>query len=56
MQAIAKLHGGSLELGDNRPGLRASMIIERGARAPEAPPEQHRIAAGGPRHDVEITA
>ena len=56
VQAIAKLHGGSLELGDNHPGLRASMIIERGARAPEAAPEQHGIAAGGPRHDVEITA
>jgi signal transduction histidine kinase len=31
VQAIAKLHGGSLELGDNSPGLRASMVIERGA-------------------------
>jgi signal transduction histidine kinase len=30
VQAIAKLHGGSLELSDNDPGLRAKMIIERG--------------------------
>ena len=56
VQAIAKLHGGSLELGDNNPGLRASMIIERGARAPGDAGEPHRIDAGGQRHDVEITA
>lgn len=55
VQAIAKLHGGALELGDNNPGLRASMIIERGARAPGAP-EPQRIDAGGQRHEVEITA
>ncbi len=55
VQAIAKLHGGSLELGDNNPGLRASMIIERGARAPGAAPE-HRLDAGGRQRDVELTA
>jgi signal transduction histidine kinase len=31
VQAVAKLHGGSLELTDNSPGLRARMIIEPGA-------------------------
>jgi signal transduction histidine kinase len=56
VQAIAKLHGGSLELGDNNPGLRASIIIERGARAPGHAAEPRRIDAGGQRHDVEITA
>jgi signal transduction histidine kinase len=30
VEAIAKLHGGGLELGDNHPGLRAQMTIERG--------------------------
>lgn len=56
VQAIAKLHGGALELGDNHPGLRASMIIERGERAPGPAPEQQQLAAGEPRHDIEITA
>jgi signal transduction histidine kinase len=31
VQAVAKLHGGTLELTDNFPGLRARMIIEPGA-------------------------
>jgi len=31
VQAVAKLHGGALELNDNFPGLRARMIIEPGA-------------------------
>ena len=31
VQAVAKLHGGTLELTDNSPGLRARMIIEPGA-------------------------
>jgi signal transduction histidine kinase len=42
--AVAKLHGGSLELADSHPGLRAIMIVQRGALlsgrqpgAPEAP-------------------
>ena len=30
VQAVAKLHGGTLELTDNNPGLRARMIIEPG--------------------------
>jgi signal transduction histidine kinase len=30
VQAVAKLHGGELELTDNHPGLRARMIIEPG--------------------------
>ncbi|HEY1890627.1 MAG TPA: HAMP domain-containing sensor histidine kinase [Steroidobacteraceae bacterium] len=59
VQAVAKLHGGSLQLNDNKPGLRASMIIERGVGAtdPDAAPEQQRGEPGGAaRHDVEITA
>jgi signal transduction histidine kinase len=55
VQAIAKLHGGSLELGDNHPGLRASMIIERGASTPSVAAE-HRIDAGVRPRDVELTA
>jgi signal transduction histidine kinase len=31
VQAVAKLHGGTLELADNHPGLRARMIIDPGA-------------------------
>src|SRR3984885_2139133 len=31
VQAVAKLHGGTLELTDNSPGLRARMLIEPGA-------------------------
>jgi len=56
VQAIAKLHGGTLELRDNEPGLRASMIIERGVSAPGAASEQQRVDAGGPQHGLEITA
>jgi len=56
VQAIAKLHGGSLELRDNHPGLEASMIIERGARAPGPASEPHPVAIGEPRNDLEITA
>ncbi len=36
VEAIARLHGGSLELADNHPGLRARMTIERGASVMEA--------------------
>lgn len=51
VEAIAKLHGGSLTLSDNQPGLRARMTIERGVvasaerlggNAPAGSP--HRIA------------
>jgi len=44
VEAIARLHGGSLELADNHPGLTARMIIERGAAAAAAP-EQQRIGS-----------
>ncbi|HTV49925.1 MAG TPA: HAMP domain-containing sensor histidine kinase [Steroidobacteraceae bacterium] len=41
VEAIAKLHGGSLELSDNHPGLRARMIIPRGLAAePAAVPQR----------------
>src|SRR6185437_10224866 len=49
VEAIARLHGGSLELADNHPGLLARMIIERGVVA-SAPPEQPRPDAGGVLH------
>lgn len=55
VEAIARLHGGSLELADNHPGLRAQMIIERSAAA-TAPPGQQRIELGEPQRNVEITA
>jgi len=51
--AVAKLHGGSLELTDNYPGLRATLIVQHDAmlsglqaRAPEAlsgPPRSHEV-------------
>ncbi|MGH8290109.1 MAG: ATP-binding protein [Steroidobacteraceae bacterium] len=56
VEAIAKLHGGSLTLFDNHPGLRVQMLIERGAAVVAAGPESRRIDAGGPQHDVETTA
>ncbi len=45
VQAVAKLHGGTLELADNHPGLRARMIIEPGA-----------LLAGRPRPAVTAQA
>jgi signal transduction histidine kinase len=56
VEAIARLHGGSLELAENHPGLLARMIIERGAAIATAPPEQQRIDPDRPPQDVEITA
>jgi len=56
VEAIARLHGGSLELADNHPGLLARMIIERGAPIAAAPPEQQRIDPDRPPRDAEITA
>jgi signal transduction histidine kinase len=51
--AVAKLHGGSLELTDNHPGLRATLIVQPDAllsgvqaRAPEAlsgRPQSHEV-------------
>jgi signal transduction histidine kinase len=38
VQAVAKLHGGRLELADNNPGLRARVIIEPGAVLSGRPP------------------
>ena len=56
VEAIAKLHGGSLTLSDNHPGLRAQMRIERGAAIVIAGPEPRCIGPGGSQHDVETTA
>jgi signal transduction histidine kinase len=50
VQAVAELHGGSLELSDNHPGLRARMLIEPGAllsgrqRAATAEPQRGAAA------------
>jgi signal transduction histidine kinase len=55
VEAIARLHGGSLELADNHPGLVARMVIERGAAVTAAAPEHPRTDSDRPR-DVEITA
>ena len=50
VEAIARVHGGSLELADNHPGLIARMIIERGtaiaATAPAHGPMPSCTAAG----------
>lgn len=56
VEAIARLHGGSLELADNHPGLLARMTIERGAPIAAAAPEQQRGDPDRPPRDVEITA
>lgn len=56
VEAIAKLHGGSLTLTDNHPGLRAQMLIERGPALAAAAPEHRRAGPGELRHDIEITA
>jgi len=56
VEAIAKLHGGSLTLADNHPGLRARMTIERGATVATAAPEHPHTDPDRPRQDVEITA
>ena len=49
VQAVAKLHGGTLELTDNFPGLRARMIIEPGALLsgrPRTVVAESHVAAG----------
>jgi hypothetical protein len=48
VQAVAKLHGGTLELNDNFPGLRARMIIEPGALLSGRP----RVATVEPKSEV----
>ncbi|HTX06032.1 MAG TPA: HAMP domain-containing sensor histidine kinase [Steroidobacteraceae bacterium] len=53
VEAIARVHGGSLELTDNHPGLLAQMLIERGAAGT---PEQQHSDLAGQEHDAEITA
>jgi signal transduction histidine kinase len=56
VEAIAKLHGGSLELADNHPGLLARMVIERGPAVATAATEQQRIDPDRPPRHGEITA
>ncbi|HYK24847.1 MAG TPA: sensor histidine kinase, partial [Steroidobacteraceae bacterium] len=54
VEAVAKLHGGTLELADNHPGLRAQMIIEPGTIVPHETvaereqPVEHAAAMGEP--------
>ena len=55
--AVAKVHGGQVELNDNHPGLRAQMVIApgvglkgnalRGGGAPHAVPEVRASPGGG---------
>jgi signal transduction histidine kinase len=40
VQSVAKVHGGTLELADNNPGLRAQMLISPGATLTSTTPEQ----------------
>jgi signal transduction histidine kinase len=47
VQAVAKLHGGTLELADNHPGLRARMIFEPGA-LPSGRPRAITAELAGP--------
>jgi signal transduction histidine kinase len=42
VEAVAKLHGGRLELSDNHPGLRARMVIEGGVSSPPEPASVQR--------------
>jgi signal transduction histidine kinase len=46
--AVAKLHGGSLTLGDNHPGLRAQMLIESQEPRPWRPETGAPISAAEP--------
>ncbi len=49
VEAIAKLHDGSLELADNHPGLRAEITFEGGGQPPVAPDHsaEPRVARTG---------
>lgn len=40
VEAVAKLHGGTLELADNHPGLRARMVIQAGSALPREAVEE----------------
>ena len=51
VEAIAKLHGGSLELADNHPGLRAQMCLE----ATASPPRPLAAPAATPGLRPELT-
>jgi len=52
VQAVAKLHGGTLELADNHPGLRVRMIFAPGAQISGRP----RIATTGVQESDAVTA
>jgi len=60
VQAVAKLHGGTLELADNHPGLRARMIIEPGAllsgRARQVTAEPRPADIDAPKSPAEHVA
>lgn len=47
--AVAKVHGGALELADNHPGLRAHMLIAAGTVWASGPGEGQHEAAAPPR-------
>jgi signal transduction histidine kinase len=52
VQAVAKLHGGTLELTDNHPGLRVRMIFAPGAQISGRP----RTVTAEVQEGVAITA
>ena len=56
VEAVAKLHGGSLALTDNHPGLRARMTIERGVVAAAEPPRDSAPAPGSPERIASVTS
>ncbi len=45
VEAVAKLHGGALELADNHPGLRARITLERGVPEEAQPALEQRAEA-----------
>ena len=55
VEAIAKLHGGTLALSDNRPGLRVRMTIERGVVALHDPPRASDRPAASPGRVASLT-
>ena len=54
VEAIAKLHGGTLDLADNRPGLRAQITLEEGVQPPLVPAQDNepRLARTGAAAEV----
>ncbi|MDE2449843.1 MAG: HAMP domain-containing histidine kinase [Gammaproteobacteria bacterium] len=56
VEAIAKLHGGTLTLSDNRPGLRVRMTIERGVAAADEQPRASARPTSQPERITPVTS